>query len=198
MKCDDDTFVNVPNLLHILLGGTMPAYNATIQEFDQGTIKTRLARNRLKTGAGDVLVGSRFCNSKPISNTSSKWYTPVYMYSGNIYPNYLSGTGYVMSMDVAARLYNASLSTPIFHLEDVYLTGICAAAAHIRPANHQLFSYTSFRNPCELKGMITKHQLSASDMRRAYDFVRDVRANCTKPDRFFHVRKVKTSVRSCS
>lgn len=45
------------------------------------------------------------------------------MYSGNTYPNYLSGTAYVMSMDVAQRLYNVSLSTPIFHLEDVYLTG---------------------------------------------------------------------------
>lgn len=50
-------------------------------------------------------------------------YTPMYMYSGNIYPNYLSGTGYVMSMDVAMKLYNASLTTPVFHLEDVYLTG---------------------------------------------------------------------------
>lgn len=45
------------------------------------------------------------------------------MYSGNIYPNYLSGTGYVMSMDVVAKLYNASLTTPLLHLEDVYLTG---------------------------------------------------------------------------
>lgn len=45
------------------------------------------------------------------------------MYSGNTYPNYLSGTAYVMSIDVAQRLYNVSLTTPIFHLEDVYLTG---------------------------------------------------------------------------
>lgn len=199
MKCDDDTFVNVPNLLHILLGGTMPAYNATIQMFDQNTIKTRLARNRLRTDRGDLLLGSRFCNSKPISNTNSKWYTPVYMYSGTIYPNYLSGTGYVMSMDVAHRLYNASLATPIFHLEDVYLTGICAEAAHIRPINHPLFSYTSYRDPCELRGMITRHQLTAVDMRRAYELLTDERANCTKPDRYFHVRKVKSSaVHSCT
>lgn len=52
----------------------------------------------------------------------------MYMYSGNIYPNYLSGTGYVMSMDVAIKLYNASLTTPVFHLEDVYLTGKCMCA----------------------------------------------------------------------
>lgn len=203
MKCDDDTFVNVPNLLHALLGGTMPAYNATVPVFDQRTIKTRMARNRLRTAGGNVLIGTRFCHAVPILDTSSKWYTPVYMFSGSVFPNYLSGTGYVMSMDVAARLYNASLVTPIFHLEDVYLTGICAEEAHIRPANHHLFSYTSYMraNPCELKGMITKHRLSALEMRRAYAFVQDLNgasANCSKPDRYLHVRKVKPDIRSCS
>lgn len=212
MKCDDDTFVNVPNLLHVLLGGTMPAYNATIHMFDQNTIRTRSPRNRLRidisrksaaaaaVGAGgggggevELLLGSRFCNSKPITNISSKWYTPVYMYSGSIYPNYLSGTGYVMSMAVARRLYNASLVTPIFHLEDVYLTGICAEVAHIRPTNHPLFSYTSFHDPCELLGMITRHQLDAADMREAFAFVMDAQrtAQCARPDRYYHVRKVK-------
>lgn len=72
MKCDDDSFVNVPNLLHILLGGTMPAYNATVHEFDQDTINTRLAKNRLSRSKG-LLVGTMFCNSKPVANTSSKW-----------------------------------------------------------------------------------------------------------------------------
>lgn len=122
MKGDDDTFVNVPNLLHILLGGTVPVYNSTIQEHDQGTVMALAPRNRINKRSS-LLLGSRFCNAVPIANVSSKWYTPMYMYSGKVYPNYLSGTGYVMSMDVAAKLYNASLTTPVFHLEDVYLTG---------------------------------------------------------------------------
>lgn len=45
------------------------------------------------------------------------------MYDKDKYPNYLSGTGYVMSIDTVAKLYNASLETPVFHLEDVFLTG---------------------------------------------------------------------------
>lgn len=122
MKCDDDTFVNIPNLLHVLLGGTVPVYNATIQEYDQHSIQAKLGRNRLNQYK-ELLLGLRFCNSKPIANISSKWYTPMYMYSGNIYPAYLSGTGYIMSMDVVEKLYKTSLSTPLFHLEDVYLTG---------------------------------------------------------------------------
>lgn len=39
------------------------------------------------------------------------------------YPNYLSGTAYVMSKSTALTLYEASLQTPIFHMEDIYLTG---------------------------------------------------------------------------
>lgn len=35
----------------------------------------------------------------------------------------MSGTSYCMSADVAEKLLNAALATPIFHLEDVYLTG---------------------------------------------------------------------------
>lgn len=122
MKCDDDTFVNVPNLLHVLLGGTVPVYNATVRVYDQHSIQAKLGTNRLNQYK-ELLLGLRFCNSKPIANISSKWYSPMYMYSGNIYPAYLSGTGYIMSWDVVEKLYKTSLSTPLFHLEDVYLTG---------------------------------------------------------------------------
>lgn len=51
-------------------------------------------------------------------------YMPQYIFSEGFYPNYLSGTGYVMSRDVVNKLYKAALKTPIIHLEDVYITGI--------------------------------------------------------------------------
>lgn len=217
MKCDDDTFVNIPNLLHVLLGGTVPVYNATVQEYDRQSIQARLDVNRLNQYK-ELLLGLRFCNSKPIANISSKWYSPMYMYSGNVYPAYLSGTGYIMSMDVVEKLYNTSLSTPLFHLEDVYLSGncsrlnyrdaatndfislfigICAESAKITPRNHQLFSYQSYKNMCELKGMITKHEFTASDMRKAYEFVTNTKSFCPKPDKYFRVRRAKKNSKNC-
>ncbi|KAL1465619.1 hypothetical protein WDU94_005173 [Cyamophila willieti] len=63
---------------------------------------------------------------------SDKWYVPRYLYKEDTYPNFLSGPGYIMSYDVATTLYNTSLQLPIFHLEDVFLTGICAEAAGIK------------------------------------------------------------------
>lgn len=126
-------------------------------------------------------------------------YAPYYMYEKQFYPNYLSGTGYVMSMDVVKRLYNESLMTPLFHLEDVYLTGefcslrndihnfmlvhlhfvgICAENLDIKRQNHHLFNYMSYRNLCEFKGMITIHNISPGDMKKAYDFVIDTKNRC--------------------
>lgn len=122
MKCDDDVFVNIPNLLHILLGGTVPLYNVTIHLYDQKSVRVTSPTTRLRN-LDKLLTGYLFCYAKPIADTSNKWYTPIYMFDGDEYPHYLSGTGYVMSMQTLAALYRGSLVTPIFHLEDIYVTG---------------------------------------------------------------------------
>lgn len=132
---------------------------------------------------------------------ASDRYSPNYMYDKETYPNYLSGTGYVMSIDVALRIYNVSLKTPLFHLEDVYVTGksfvetinaghwkliifflgICALAAKVKPQNHPLFNFSRYKYLCEIRGTITTHQLTPSGMKRAYDFVRNAYEICHVP-----------------
>lgn len=72
MKCDDDTFVNVPNLIHFLLGGTVPIYNATLQLYNEQTVRILSSKNRLNQYE-DLLIGYRFCKSKPILDFRSKW-----------------------------------------------------------------------------------------------------------------------------
>lgn len=76
MKCDDDTFVNVPNLIHLLLGGTVPVYAATLNKHNVQTVQTLLPENRLKQ-FDNLLIGSRFCLAKPAKNSNSKWYDCV-------------------------------------------------------------------------------------------------------------------------
>lgn len=96
-------------------------------------------------------------------------YAPHYMYQGTVYPNYLSGTGYVMSRDVVSQLYQAALKTPLFHLEDVYLTGLCAHAAGIRPRHHPSFTYSKRKlDPCLYKDktVVTSHRVNGSELRK--------------------------------
>lgn len=55
-KVDDDIFLNVPNLMHILLGGTVPAYQALKYFYNDRTIDVTNKKNRLTQKWG-VLMG---------------------------------------------------------------------------------------------------------------------------------------------
>lgn len=102
------------------------------------------------------------------------------MYSERIYPNYLSGTGYVMSLDVAFKLYHAALTTPLLHLEDVYITGLCAKYAKVRPINHSGFSYVPRKlDPCTLRNAITAHKVNVSSMYIIWKKLNDTNLSCS-------------------
>uniref|UniRef100_A0A182Q2V5 Hexosyltransferase n=1 Tax=Anopheles farauti TaxID=69004 RepID=A0A182Q2V5_9DIPT len=195
MKCDDDTFVNVPNLLHVLLGGTVPLYKAAISFYDAQSVRVKSSKNRL-VEAKHLLTGFLFCEAKPIGDTSSKWYSPTYMYDKDVYPNYLSGTAYLMNLEAVKTLYRASLSTPIFHLEDVYLTGIVADRAKIGRRHHPLFFYSYTKDLCALRGMISQHQLQPSEIRAAYDYITNSSIVCNGPGKKLTVGQQKLQVRT--
>lgn len=49
---------------------------------------------------------------------------PRYIYPYERYPSYVHGVVYLMSSQVAERLYDQSLQNELIHLEDVFLTGL--------------------------------------------------------------------------
>ncbi|XP_067003763.2 beta-1,3-galactosyltransferase 1 isoform X2 [Anabrus simplex] len=154
MKTDDDMFVNINNLIKLL---------------------------KVKGGPG-LLLGTLICGAKPILDANSKWYSPRYMYAGRVYPNYVSGTGYVMAADVAQNLYRVALRTPLFHLEDVYLTGVCARKAGIRPRDYPGFTYGHRRmDPCVLNepSVITSHRVDMTEMRKVWTRMHSPSLDCT-------------------
>ncbi|CRK96359.1 CLUMA_CG009776, isoform A [Clunio marinus] len=190
MKCDDDTFVNVPNLIHVLLGGTVPVYNATVSVNDKLSINARSARNRLSEGK-NLLLGFKFCSAKPVRDVRSKWYAPNYSFNGEIYPDYLSGTAYLMNFETAKKLYKGSLSTPMFHLEDVYLTGFVANRLKIKRQPHPLFSFVSIKDRCSLRGMITQHKMTPMTVEEAYSFIMNFSTQCSVPKKSYLGRKLE-------
>ncbi|XP_039484066.1 beta-1,3-galactosyltransferase 1 [Drosophila santomea] len=184
LKCDDDTFVNIPNLLHFLLGGTIPLYNDTLDYHDRSTYLVTSPQNRLKASS-EVMYGHQFCNVVPVSEVSSKWYMPSYMYQPEAYPKYLSGAGYLLSIDAVQRLFEASFNTTLVYLEDVYITGLCAQKAKIRRHHHPLFSFAHSKQMCAFKGSITQHQLKDDSMVVAWNHVSNYSIKCPSPGRFF-------------
>ena len=138
MKVDDDIFINVPNLHHSLK-----------DKFD----------------GPPLLLGCLICNAGPIHSQWSKWYVPSFMYDKEKYPNYLSGTAYVISQDIIEHLFMASLDIPYFHLEDVFTTGMCSRAIGIRPQDNIGFSYQKRAiSPCLFRQLVMGHDVSPANM----------------------------------
>lgn len=152
LKTDDDMFINTPNLI-----STLKNKSVEFEKKKKGDEKEIL------------LIGDLIYGAKPVSDSHNKWYSPKYMYSGRVYPKYLSGTGYALSIHTAKVLYEAALRTPFFHLEDIYITGLCASRARprIRAQDDSGFTYevSPVIEPCAVYRHVTSHRVPHSSLR---------------------------------
>nr|XP_057933732.1 beta-1,3-galactosyltransferase 1-like isoform X2 [Doryrhamphus excisus] len=96
MKIDSDIFLNVPNLITMLL-------NAPKTNYMTGLVAREAAVQRTHT---------------------SKWYLPVDVYPKPQYPRYALGLAYALSLDLPKKLLEASRHVKAIYIEDVYL-GLC-------------------------------------------------------------------------
>lgn len=141
LKTDDDVYINMGQLFKLVMANKKPI----------------------------MLTGTLICGAVPIRDPYNKWYSPSYMFGGKVYPNYLSGTAYLMSRSAASVLYDVAMYTPAFHLEDIFITGILAEAAGIKPQDHVGFSYVKRRaNTCLYAQTISSHHLTGNEMRDMY------------------------------
>ncbi|XP_046974807.1 uncharacterized protein LOC124541046 isoform X2 [Vanessa cardui] len=160
LKTDDDMYVNVPNLIENLRN------RSKVHDSTKGQEKEYL------------LIGDLICGARPVQDVGSKWYSPRYMYGGRVYPRYLSGTGYALSAPAAHALYEAALRTSYFHLEDIYITGMCAVRARPRivPRDEPGFSYSAVGNSaCVAHSHLTAHRVQPAHMRHVARGLADAR-----------------------
>lgn len=115
MTADDDIFIHTPNLVSYLKG------------LD-------------RIGVQDFWIGRVHRGSPPVRNKNSKYYVPHEMYQWSSYPDYTAGAAYVVSRDVAAKVYEASqtLNTSLY-IDDVFM-GLCANKMGVVPQSHVFFS----------------------------------------------------------
>ena len=140
MKTDDDMYVNL--------------------EFLQREIVEKIFDD------SNLLLGNLICGAGVIRDPYNKWYAPAYMYTGKVYPNYLSGTAYLMGKGAAKALFEAALTEPVFHLEDIYVTGVLARKAKVRPKDDYGFTYLkrNVANACLYWQTVSSHHLTAKEM----------------------------------
>ncbi|XP_026076736.1 lactosylceramide 1,3-N-acetyl-beta-D-glucosaminyltransferase A-like [Carassius auratus] len=134
MSADDDVFIHMPNLVRYLQD-----------------LRSQNVRN--------LWVGHVHRGAPPVRRRDSKYYMPFDMYQWSSYPDYTAGAGYVVSGDVAAKIYQATLSlNASIYIDDVFM-GICAIVAGVSPQGHVYFSGEgkTLYHPCIYEKMITSH-----------------------------------------
>ncbi|RUS91277.1 hypothetical protein EGW08_000989 [Elysia chlorotica] len=156
-KIDDDIYVSIPVLMK-----------------EVKLVTKRLAVESHNKSNGFLTTpkfawGFLFRAASPMRKKNHKWYTSLEDYSPKFYPNYLSGTAYVMSGTAALSLYEATLKVPIFWMEDIYVTGMCAAFARIPlidGTRKALFSIHKRSEPtgCVFRKVISGHTYKPIDL----------------------------------
>ncbi|XP_053421452.1 beta-1,3-galactosyltransferase 5 isoform X3 [Nycticebus coucang] len=140
MKTDSDMFINVNYLVELLLK------------------KNRTTR---------FFTGYLKLNEFPIRKRFNKWFISRSEYPGDKYPPFCSGTGYVLSGDVASLVFNVSRTVPYIKLEDVFV-GLCLAKLGIRPQPlhwEQTFFPEGLKfSVCQFKKIVACHFVKPDDL----------------------------------
>lgn len=153
-KGDDDVFVNTHNLLELI--------GFKVEERKEA----------------DVFVGDTISKAIPIRNRQSKYYIPKELYD-KPYPPYVGGGGFLMSSQLARRLFVVSEDMELYPIDDVFL-GMCLQKLHLSPELHpgfRTFGITRRRvspmnsEPCFYKNLIVVHKLSAQELLRMWSVV---------------------------
>lgn len=85
------------------------------------TLKTVLMENR-----DAKLLGYKHNNVLLHRDEYNKWYIPRWLWAQDLMPQYLSGTGYLISGDYLRQILKKALNVPMINIEDIYFTYIVA------------------------------------------------------------------------
>ena len=144
VKTDDDTFINTHLLSHDLLG----------------------------TAHRRFVMGHVIARAQPVRVPGTKWFTPISLYSSDVYPTYASGAAYVISGDGIRPLLRAAASSRVFWIEDVYVTGMLARVAGLQLiVNGKFDGYRPLPDDCAVRNHIAIHRVSASEMYKLWTII---------------------------
>ncbi|XP_049610911.1 UDP-GlcNAc:betaGal beta-1,3-N-acetylglucosaminyltransferase 7, like [Syngnathus scovelli] len=162
-KGDDDVFVNTDNLLDLI--------NFKVEEHKET----------------NLFVGDTISKAIPIRNRQSKYYIPRELFD-KPYPPYVGGGGFLMSSQLARKLFVVSEDLELYPIDDVFL-GMCLQRLHLSPEMHsgfRTFGITRRRmspmnsEPCFYKNLIVVHKLSAQELLKMWSMVHHEVLVCAK------------------
>ncbi|XP_038863422.1 putative UDP-GlcNAc:betaGal beta-1,3-N-acetylglucosaminyltransferase LOC100288842 [Salvelinus namaycush] len=119
---------------------------------------------------GDLYLGRLHLHVAPDREPGSKHYLPRVAYPASVFPDYCSGTAYILSRSALLKIsLTAAASPPSTPLppEDMFV-GLCAREAGVLPSHCPLFSGGPVvpYGRCCYQAMVSIHHISPSEMLR--------------------------------
>lgn len=112
-----------------------------------------------------VIYGKVWSGSWPRRDPTDKWYLPPEVYPHGRLPDYVDGPAYLVGADAASALITAFDVLPYLHLEDVFLTGLCAAYAQVELVHEPHFLLHGAPTSCDkLRYYVAFHGVPLSQM----------------------------------
>lgn len=128
--------------------------------------------------------------SQPQRDPTNKWYVPLEIFQGKLFPTYCSGPAYLLSMP-ATRLLLAHLRTSskkIFYLEDVYVTGMLREhEPRVLMVNEPNFlNNNPLIHHCDSRDQLFHHHMNSKTMLLYWPWT--LTAKCYRPWYYFALR----------
>lgn len=145
----------------------------------------------------DALYGELRHRDKPVREPGHKWYISYAEFSRDLFPDYITGGMYVIGGQVVELLYRATGQVAFFHVEDSYLTGMCAERAGV-VRTHLVGTYhLKLSSLCDYKKAIYGHHVTAKEMNELWYAMKRLEYKCYRLIFSVHIcycRTVDTSV----
>ncbi|XP_037546556.1 N-acetyllactosaminide beta-1,3-N-acetylglucosaminyltransferase 2 [Nematolebias whitei] len=156
LKGDDDVFVNTLRIIDLLKG---------LSEAE----------------AKDLFIGDVISNAGPHRDQKLKYFIPESVFEGQ-YPPYAGGGGYLLSGELALRLYNISQQVVLYPIDDVY-TGMCLMKLGLVPERHVDFRTFDIEekhrnNPCIHRSLMLVHSRTPQEMLKIWPWIVHPELDC--------------------
>lgn len=91
--------------------------------------------------------------NKPLRNPNNVWYVSKAQYSGEQYPDFCSGSAYLLKTADAPKIYSVCNQTKFLWIDDVYVTGILRET-------YNLLINNSDNEPLDILSMNNRYNLT--------------------------------------
>nr|XP_030116065.2 beta-1,3-galactosyltransferase 2-like [Taeniopygia guttata] len=134
----------------------------------------------LRPPRSDFLTGYVYRWTGPLRNRAYKWFVPREVYPNDTYPPYCGGPAYVLSGDLALRVFGVAQTLPVINMEDAFV-GICLHALGVAVTDPPPGAFTMYRldyDRCRFSRLVMVHHYGPQELLRVWPHFRNASDKC--------------------